>query len=180
VNLPWLNSKQIEGTIAGAREVDLEPTRPSADNFDISSEDEDENLEQTKGRSLTFGWLEKKVLLHSPVADAVISKFRKARCDEQRLRLVDNIETWNEYFNTGNKDALNIDMLQLLSQHRYAYMNSGEKLEERMHAARSEELFWKNMTRSCDDYGTFLEKNGDEMLLLLECANAGENAGAGR
>ncbi|CAD7937479.1 unnamed protein product [Amoebophrya sp. A25] len=104
----------------------------------------------------SFSWLERKVFLKSPLADAVLSKFERAHTDEQRLRIVDNIETWNEYFNQGNREALLVDMLQLLSQHRYEHVNSAEKLEERMRLARSEEFFWKNVKDRLQEYSTYL------------------------
>ena len=44
---------------------------------------------------LSFSWLERKVLLHSPIADAVISQRQRAK-----FRIVDNLETWNDYFNS--------------------------------------------------------------------------------
>ena len=63
-------------------------------------------------------------------------------------------------------------MMQLLSQHRYEHINSGERLEERLQLARDEEMFWRGIRDRIDEYRRFMEMHGKDMLLLLETTEA--------
>ena len=57
--------------------------------------------------------------------------------------MVDNIETWNEYFNSGNRAALDLDILQLLSKQRYRHLDdAGNGVEQRLNESKIEAKFW--------------------------------------
>merc|ERR1712194_206119 len=142
---------------------------------------EEQNEADARGKIpkevLTFSWLERKVLLHSPVADAVITELRESRGDAGRLRIIDNIESWNFFFASGNQEALELDMLQLLSTHRYRHLasESSHSAEDRLQQTRAEEGFWRSAKDRLEEYSVFAEKHGRELLIQLE---AGESEDA--
>jgi hypothetical protein len=120
---------------------------------------------------LSFSWLERKVLLHSPVAEAVIYQLKRAHSDEARLRVVDNIETWNEYFNSGNRIALDLDILQLLTKHRYRHLDDeGNAVEQRLLESRNDANFWRSAKEKLAEYSRFAEQHGKNLLIQLEAA----------
>jgi hypothetical protein len=184
--MPWLSilggkkGDQVPSG-SGARDI-LADGRQGADGSDTASTKSDENTpgngpNANKPRALpvfthaplSFSWLERKVLLHSPVADAVLHQLKQARSDEVRLRVVDNIETWNEYFNSGNREALELDILQLLSTHRYRHVSSeANSAEERLFSSRHEEMFWRGAKDGLEEYMQFALRHGRDLLVQLE------------
>jgi hypothetical protein len=164
-----LNAEPTPATGLAAMDLDGEEKRSNAGDNSYSSGP------LKRPSPIHFGWLEKKVFFHSPIAEALISKFQKAQNDDYRLRIVDNIETWNEYFNSGNRSALEVDILQLLSSHRYEHLNSREKLSERLQLARTEELYWKGLQEKLTLYKGALNTKGKDLLLALQSGGNGDN-----
>ena len=82
---------------------------------------------------------------------------------------MDNIETWNEYFNSGNREALELDILQLLSTHRYRHVSSeANSAEERLFSSRHEEQFWRSAKDGLEEYSHFALRHGRDLLVQLE------------